>query len=68
MDFVQMVQEIVNSLGFPIAMVVYFIWDKNHTMEPVVESINNMNKFLAILCDKLDLEGELKSQGDNKNE
>lgn len=60
MDVVQIVQEIVNSLGFPIAMVVYFIWDKNHTMEPVVESINNMNKFLAILCDKLDMQEVIK--------
>lgn len=60
MDVVQIVQEIVNSLGFPIAMVVYFIWDKNHTMEPVIESINNMNKFLAILCDKLDMQDVIK--------
>lgn len=60
MDIVQIVQEIVNSLGFPIAMVVYFIWDKNHTMEPVIESINNMNKFLAILCDKLDMQDVIK--------
>lgn len=67
MDVVQIVQEIVNSLGFPIAMVVYFIWDKNQTMKPMIDSINNMNKFLAVLCDKLDM-NDMSKTGEGVSE
>lgn len=55
MEYIDLVKDVINNLGFPIAMVGYFIWDKQKTMQPLIDSINNMNQLLAILCDKLDL-------------
>lgn len=55
MEYIELVKDLINNLGFPIAMVGYFIWDKQKTMQPLIDSINNMNQLLAILCDKLDL-------------
>lgn len=52
--------QLINNLGFPIAMVAYFIWDKYQTMQPMIEAINNNTRILGILCDKLDLEEEKK--------
>lgn len=54
--------QLISNLGFPIAMCVYFIWDKYKTMQPVIDSINNNSKILAILCDKFDL-GEITEKG-----
>lgn len=55
MEYIDLVKDVINNLGFPIAMVGYFILDKQKTMQPLIDSINNMNQLLAILCDKLDL-------------
>lgn len=55
MEYIDLLKDVINNLGFPIAMVGYFIWDKQKTMQPLIDSINNMNQLLAILCDKLDL-------------
>lgn len=55
MEYIDLVKDVINNLGFPITMVGYFIWDKQKTMQPLIDSINNMNQLLAILCDKLDL-------------
>ena len=46
--------DFVNTMGFPIAMVVYFIWDKEKTMKPIIEAINNNTTVLSILCEKVD--------------
>ena len=48
-----MIHEMVNSLGFPIAIVLYFIWDKNKTTTPLVEAINNNTIILTRLLDKI---------------
>ena len=62
MEYIELIRDLINNLGFPIAMVGYFIWDKQKTMQPLIDSINNMNQLLAILCDKL----ELKEVGKNE--
>ena len=54
MDYT-MIQDIINNMGFPIAMVAYFIWDKYKTMQPMIDAINNNTKILTVLCDKLEL-------------
>ena len=47
--------EIISTLGFPIAMVFYFIWDKYKVTSNLVQAINNNNKMLTMLLTKLDL-------------
>ena len=46
---------IISNLGFPVAMVLYFIWDKYKVTSNLVQAINNNNKILSMLLTKLDL-------------
>ena len=39
--------DIINTVGFPIAMVAYFIWDKNKTTDKMIENQNATTKVLA---------------------
>ena len=49
MDFINYISE----LGFPIAMVVYFIWDKNNSNKTMIQAINNQTKVLNKILVKL---------------
>ena len=49
------VTEIISNLGFQVAMVLYFIWDKYKVTSNLVQAINNNNKILTMLLTKLDL-------------
>ena len=42
-----------SELGFPVAMVVYFIWDKNNSNKSMIQAINNQNKILNKILVKL---------------
>ena len=64
MDFGNLT-DIVNTLGFPIAMVGYFIWDKTKTSKQLIETIGQLKDILGHntvvmekLLTKLDLEGD----------
>ena len=52
---VNTITEIISNLGFPVAMVLYFIWDKYKVTSNLVQAINNNNKILSMLLTKLDL-------------
>ena len=49
MDGVQILTDLVNNMGFPIAMVAYFIWDKTKVTNQLVTAINNNNMILQKL-------------------
>ena len=49
------ITEIISNLGFPVAMVLYFIWDKYKVTSNLVQAINNNNQILSMLLTKLDL-------------
>ena len=49
------ITEIISNLGFPVAMVLYFIWDKYKVTSNLVQAINNNNKILTMRLTKLDL-------------
>ena len=49
----EVITGIVSELGFPIAMVVYFIWDKNNTNKSMIKAINTQNKILNKILIKL---------------
>ena len=53
MDY-QILVDLINGVGFPIAMVAYFIWDKTKVTNKLVEVINNNNVILNKLISKLD--------------
>ena len=46
----------INNLGFPIAMVVYFIWDKNKSTQTMIKAIENNSKLLSLVLKKLNIE------------
>lgn len=48
MDY-QILIDLINGVGFPIAMVAYFIWDKTKVTNQLVTAINNNNVILQKL-------------------
>ena len=57
---VNIITDLINSMGFPIVMVGYFIWDKNKCMNKMIEAINNNTQMMERLYGKIDRE-----EGDN---
>ena len=49
MEAYQIVTDLINNMGFPIAMVAYFIWDKTKITNQLVTAINNNNMGLQKL-------------------
>lgn len=49
MEYINM----ISDLGFPVAMVVYFIWDKNNSNKSMIQAINTQNKILNKILVKL---------------
>lgn len=45
--------DLINNIGFPIAMVAYFIWDKTKITNQLTTAINNNNMILQKLLVKL---------------
>lgn len=39
--------DLINSIGFPIAMVIYFIYDKNKTNEKMMQTQKESSEVLA---------------------
>lgn len=56
MEMMDLIKEAVNSFGFPIVMVGYFIFDKYKTTQPMITAINNVTIWMQILSQKLDIE------------
>ena len=61
MEFVDIITELLSNLGFPVAMVVYFIWDKTKITSELTEAINNNNIILTRILEHF-------SSEDNNNE
>lgn len=49
MEVYEMFLDLINGVGFPIAMVAYFIWDKTKVTSQMVTAINNNNLVLQKL-------------------
>lgn len=53
MEMFDMIQTMINSLGFPAVMVLYFIWDKKTCMESLTKAIENNTIVMTKLLTKL---------------
>ena len=53
---INVITELINTMGFPIVMVGYFIWDKYKSTSKLIEVINNNNMLLNKLLIKLGAE------------
>lgn len=63
MDFINILTELINTVGVPIAMIAYFIWDKTTVMkeqenaiEKMTEAINNNTNVMEKIVEKLKVE------------
>ena len=61
---IQNIYDLINTLGFPVAMVAYFIWDKYKTMQPVLEAIQQNTIVLNKLLVKIGKDGLLGGEDD----
>ena len=55
MEALEVAKELIANLGFPIAMVGYFIWDKSRLTNQMTTAINNNNILLEKILAKLDV-------------
>lgn len=58
----EVVTSLISELGFPVAMVIYFIWDKNNTNKSMIKAINTQNKILNKILIKLGCYEDLESE------
>ena len=61
--------DLINGVGFPIAMVAYFIWDKTKVTNQLVTAINNNNIVLSKIATILghdELTENIVSGGDSE--
>ena len=63
MDFIQILTELINTVGVPVAMIAYFIWDKitvmkeqENAIEKMTDAINNNTLVMEKIADKLKME------------
>ena len=56
MEYIDIITQLINTLGFPIVMVGYFIWDKTKTTNKLINVIENNNTILNKLLIKLGAE------------
>lgn len=56
MENVDIITQLINTMGFPIVMVGYFIYDKYKTTNKLINVIENNNQILNKLLTKLGAE------------
>lgn len=56
MENINLFTELINSVGFPIVMVAYFIWDKTKVTNKLVTVIENNNVIMNKLLVKIGAE------------
>ena len=56
MENIDIITQLINTLGFPIVMVGYFIWDKTKVTNKLINVIDNNNTILNKLLVKLGAE------------
>ena len=66
MEDIQVLEHLINTFGFPMVMVGYFIWDKTKTTNKLVSVIENNNNILTKLLNKLGYEGLADDVGKNE--
>lgn len=64
---INVINDVISNLGFPIAMVAYFIWDKTKITNQLTQAITNNNAILQRLLDRLD-SNDLADKVGGKNE
>lgn len=65
MENINIITELINTMGFPIVMVGYFIWDKTKTTNKLINVIDNNNKILNKLMIKLGAEELTEEMDEN---
>lgn len=56
MESVDVITQLINTMGFPIVMVGYFVWDKYKTTNKLINVIENNNTILNKLLFRLGAE------------
>ena len=56
MENIDIITQLINTLGFPIVMVGYFIWDKTKVTNKLINVIDNNNTILNKLLVKFGAE------------
>lgn len=60
---INVIQELINTMGFPIVMVGYFIWDKTKITNSLVKAMQDNTLVMNKLLTKLDAEELAEKEG-----
>lgn len=60
---INVIQELINTMGFPIVMVGYFIWDKTKVTNSLVKAMQDNTLVMNKLLTKLDAEELAEKEG-----
>lgn len=58
MEVWNLIIQAVSSLGFPIAVTIWLLWERKTSMDKLTEAIANNTKVVELLCDKLERSGK----------
>lgn len=54
MEIWNLIIQAVSSLGFPIAVTIWLLWERKTSMDKLTEAIANNTKVIEILSEKLE--------------
>lgn len=54
MEWIEVVKDIICSVGFPIVVTGFLLWERTNTMTKLTETINANTSVIERLIDKLD--------------
>lgn len=63
---ISVLQELINTMGFPIVMVGYFIWDKTKVTNSLVKAMQDNTLVMNKLLSRLDAEDLAVKTGEVK--
>lgn len=66
---INVLQELINTMGFPVVMVGYFIWDKTKITNNLVKAITDNTNVMNLLLSRLHAEELIQTNSEAvKNE
>ena len=58
MEYIDVIKDLIKTMGFPIVMVAYFIYVKKTRTQALIQAIENNTNVITKLCTKLGVEAD----------
>lgn len=58
MEIWNVIIQAISSLGFPIAVTIWLLWERKSSMDKLTEAISNNTKVVEILSERIEKKGD----------